>query len=278
MNSPFGGADAPGLNRRNFIGRLAVAGAGLGLIGRSTSESADAAENWIQLFNGRNLDGWIPKIRHHEAGDNFGDTFRVVDGYLTVSYEAYKRFDELYGHLFYQQPFSNYRLRAEYRFIGDQCPGGPGWAVRNNGLMLHGQSPESMTVDQDYPASIEAQLLGGDGTHPRHTLNVCTPGTNIVMKGKLHTQHCTDSTSKTYHGDQWVTAEVEVRGNDYIMHIMEGVEVLRYEKPQLDERDANARRLLEMGYPKMLSKGTISIQSESHPTQFRKIEVLRLEA
>lgn len=280
MKSLHGGAAAPASNRRNFIGQLATAGAGLALAGCSTynsTKSAKSTGNWIQLYNGRNLDGWIPKIRYHKMGDNFGDTFRIVDGYITVSYEAYKTFDARYGHLFYHQPFSHYRLRAEYRFIGDQCPGGPDWAFRNNGLMLHGQPPETMPVDQDYPVSIEAQLLGGDGIHPRHNLNVCTPGTNIVMNGKLHTQHCTDSTSKTYHGDQWVTAEVEVHGNDYIRHIMEGVEVLRYEQPQLDERDGNARHLLAMGYPMMLSGGTISVQSESHPTQFRKIELMQLD-
>lgn len=277
MNSPQGGAAAPAFSRRKFLGQITTVGAGLALAGCSTYQSKSTAENWIQLYNGRNLDGWIPKIRYHKMGDNFGETFRIVDGYITVSYEAYKTFDDRYGHLFYRQPFSHYRLRAEYRFIGDQCPGGAGWAFRNNGLMLHGQTPESMTVDQDYPVSIEAQLLGGDGIHPRHNLNVCTPGTNIVMNGKLHTQHCTDSTSKTYHGDQWVTAEVEVHGNDYIRHIMEGVEVLRYEKPQIDPRDGNAKRLLAMGQPLMLSGGTISVQSESHPTQFRKIEVLRLD-
>ncbi|MBI1177249.1 DUF1080 domain-containing protein [bacterium] len=278
MNSPQSGAAVPAFNRRKFLTQITTAGAGLALAGCSTYKSKKTADNWIQLYNGRNLDGWIPKIRYHKMGDNFGDTFRIVDGYITVSYEAYKTFDERYGHLFYHQPFSHYRLRAEYRFIGDQCPGGAGWAFRNNGLMLHGQTPESMTVDQDYPVSIEAQLLGGDGVHPRHNLNVCTPGTNIVMNGKLHTQHCTDSTSKTYHGDQWVTAEVEVHGNDYIRHIMEGVEVLRYEKPQLDPKDGNAKRLLAMGQPLMLSGGTISVQSESHPTQFRKIEVLPLDA
>lgn len=278
MKAPQGGALAHPTSRRQFIGQLASAGAGLALAGCRTESSARNAGRWIQLYNGRNLDGWIPKIRYHKMGDNFGDTFRIVDGLITVSYEAYKTFDGRYGHLFYHQPFSHYRLRAEYRFIGDQCPGGADWAFRNNGLMLHGQPPESMAVDQDYPVSIEAQLLGGDGIHPRHNLNVCTPGTNIVMNGKLHTQHCTDSTSKTYAGDQWVTAEVEVHGNDYIRHIMEGVEVLRYEQPQLDERDANARRLLATGYPFMLSGGTISVQSESHPTQFRKIELMRLDA
>lgn len=263
-------------SRRIFLGQLLLAGASFTILGCRTRGPRKTADGWLQLFNGRNLDGWIPKIRHHAAGVNYGNTFRVVDGLLTVAYEpsAYPAYDERFGHLFYERPFSHYRLRAEYRFIGTQVAGGPGWAIRNSGLMLHGQTPESMTVDQDFPASIEAQLLGGDGANPRTTMNLCTPGTNVVMDGKLFTPHCTSSKSKTYHGEQWVTAEAEVRGNEFIRHYVNGEEVLHYEKPQLDERDASAQRLLAAGHPKMIGGGTISLQSESHPIQFRKVELL----
>ncbi len=166
---------------------------------------ADDDGEWIQLFNGKDLTGWIPKIRYHEAGDNFANTFRVVDGLLTVSYDGYDKYDERFGHLFYEKPFSNYLMRVEYRFVGEQCPGGPGWAIRNSGVMVHGESPMTMAKDQDFPASIEVQLLGGNGKDPRTTANLCTPGTNVEMNGELILRHCTSSTSKTYHGDQWVT-------------------------------------------------------------------------
>lgn len=93
---------------------------------------------WRQLFNGKDLTGWKVKITGYELGDNFGNTFRVEDGVLKVGYDKYENFGEKFGHLFFEQPFSNYILRAEYRFVGKQVPGGPGWAVRNSGLMLHG--------------------------------------------------------------------------------------------------------------------------------------------
>ncbi len=231
---------------------------------------------WLQLFNGKNLDGWEVKIRGHEFNENFGDTFRVENGVLTVAYDKYDSFDEQFGHLFYEKPFSNYRLRVEYRFTGEQAPAGPGWAFRNSGLMLHGQSPESMRKDQKFPVSIEVQLLGGKGTGKRTTANLCTPGTNVVMEGKLITRHCISSSSKTYHGDQWVTVEVEVRGNKVIKHIIDGKVVLAYNKPQLDDRDEDAQKLIGQ-HGKMLSGGTISLQSESHPVEFRKVELLVLE-
>jgi hypothetical protein len=234
-------------------------------------------EQWIPLFNGKDLSGWTPKIRGHELGDNFGETFRVEDGVLKVAYDKYDNFNNQFGHLFYKEPFSHYRLRVEYRFVGEQAPGGPGWAVRNSGVMVHGQAPHTMSKDQEFPVSIEVQLLGGSGTGQRTTANLCTPGTNVVMNGELVTRHCTNSKSKTYHGEQWVTAEIEVRGNQLIKHIVQGETVLEYSQPQLDERDADAQKLLARGAEKMLEGGTISLQSESHPVEFRKVELLKLD-
>jgi hypothetical protein len=237
----------------------------------------DQAQEWIQLFNGHNLDGWTPKIKGYDSGENFGDTFRVEEGVLKVSYDKYGGpFHDRFGHLFYKQPFSHYVLRLEYRFVGAQVPGGAGWALRNSGIMIHGQSPGSMTRYQDFPVSIEVQLLGGDGAHPRHTGNLCTPGTHVVMDGQLITQHCISSISPTFHGERWVAARVEVHGNGKIRHFVEGQLVLEYEQSQLDETNPDARRLINQGQKKLLNGGTISLQSESHPVEFRKIQLRQL--
>ena len=244
----------------------------------SMTQGEDKApqEKWIQLFNGKDLTGWKVKITGHELGDNHGNTFRVEDGVLKVCYDKYEKFDGKFGHLFCNKEFSNYRLRVEYRFTGEQVPGGPGWAFRNSGIMIHGQSPESMKKDQKFPVSIEVQLLGGRGSGKRTTGNLCTPGTNVVMDGKLITRHVINSSSETYHGDQWVKAEVEVRGNT-IKHLVEGKVVLAYSDPQLDEKDGDAKELIKAGKKKMLTGGSISVQSESHPVEFRKIELLELK-
>lgn len=250
----------------------------LSMAARGGAESAEEpAGEWQQLFNGRDLSGWTPKIRGHAAGENYADTFRVESGVLKVAYDKYEgEFNERFGHLFYEKPFSQYVLRVEYRFVGEQAPGGPNWAIRNSGVMLHGQTADSMTKDQDFPVSIEAQFLGGDGRNSRTTANLCTPGTHVVMNGQLFTPHCTNSSSKTYHGDQWVTVELEVLGGKRICHKIDGRPVLEYSEPQLDDRDANARRLLDAGASKMLTSGTISLQSESHPIEFRKVELREL--
>jgi hypothetical protein len=245
---------------------------------RANAESAARpAGPWIQLFNGTNLDGWTPKFTGYPLGSNYNNTFRVEDGLLKVSYDGYTNFTGQFGHLFWKQPLSNYVLRVEYRFVGKQVPGGPGWAFRNSGVMIHGEDPKTMTLGQDFPASIEVQLLGGSGRGNRTTANLCTPGTHVVMDGQLIKRHCTESTSKTYHGDGWVTAEIEARGSKSIKHLVEGETVLSYSQPQLDDGDAHSKQLLAArAGVALLEGGSISLQAESHPVEFRKIELLLL--
>jgi hypothetical protein len=246
----------------------------------ATPAKADPNQKeWIALFDGKSLDGWIPKIKGYETGDNYGNTFRVENGVIKVVYDKdkYPTFDSRFGHLFYKTPFSHYVVAVEYRFVGEQVKGGPDWAFRNSGVMFHGQPATTMQKDQDFPICMEGQLLGGkgDGT-ARSTANVCTPGTNLVMDGKLDTRHCINSSSKTFDGDQWVRAEFEVHGGGEIVHRVNGETVLRYEKPQMG---GGAVANFDPAVKKdgeILTSGSISLQSESHPVEFRKVELLNL--
>lgn len=263
---------------RNWIGAAValVVTAAPGLHVGSSDRAWDHVQResgWRALFDGQSLSGWRPKIRGYAAGEDPLRTFRVAEGAIQVRYDQYGPFAERFGHLFYQEEFSYYRLRVEYRFVGSQAEGGPGWAVRNSGVMVHGERPEAMAIGQDFPASIEVQFLGGDGTRPRPTSNLCTPGTNVVIGGELITRHCTNSTSATYHGDEWVTAEVEVCGNRLIRHWLGGKPVMQYGSPQLDDRDPHARSLMAATGSVQLGGGTISLQSESHPIDFRRVEI-----
>jgi hypothetical protein len=233
-------------------------------------------KEWVQLFNGRDLEGWTPKITGYELGENVARTFRVEDGVLKVSYDGYEKFDNRFGHLFYRQSFSHYVIAVEYRFVGQQVPGGPDWAFRNSGVMVHGQPAATMRKDQDFPISIEAQLLGGRGTGERSTANLCTPGTNVVMNGALVTEHCINSKSKTFHGDEWVRVEIELHGDGLVEHRVNGEVVLSYEKPQIGGGAVSNHDPAVKQDGKLLSEGTISLQSESHPIEFRKVELLNL--
>ena len=241
----------------------------------SPAEEAAKDADWVQLFDGKSLDGWTPKVKGYELGDNHADTFRVKDGAITVNYDKYDDFGGKFGHLFYKDKFGHYRLRVEYRFVGDQCKGGPGWATRNSGVMFHCQDPKTMRKDQDFPVSVEAQFLGGLGNKKdRTTNNMCSPGTHVVLDGKLFKTHCTTSKSKTFDGDVWVTAEVEVNGGGAVRHFVNGELVLEYKEPQLDEGDKDAAPLVKArGGKVLLEEGYIALQAESHPVEFRKVEI-----
>lgn len=241
------------------------------------SAHAQHKRKWKQLFNGKNLDGWIIKIKGHELNDNAHNTFRVENGVMKVDYSNYTNFDNQFGHIFYKHPYSYYLIAVEYRFVGNQCPGGPAWAKRNSGIMIHCQPPSTMLKDQDFPISIEVQLLGGDSTGQRSTCNLCTPGTNVVMNNKLVTDHCINSKSKTFRGDQWVRAEVLVLGDSVIKHIVNGDTVLVYQKPQYGGGVVNDYDPAVKKDGQLISGGYISLQSESHPVEFRKVEIIDLE-
>ena len=233
--------------------------------------------DWQKLFNGKDMKDWVVKIRTHELNDNFANTFRVEDGLMKVRYDGYDQFDKQYGHIFYKKPFSNYLLQVEYRFVGEQANGGEGWATRNSGAMLHCQDPKTMLKDQDFPMSIEAQFLGGNGKDKRSTCNLCTPGTNVVMDGKLITSHCVNSTSETYHGDQWVTANFIVMGNEQVHHLIGTDTVISYSQPQIGGGNVNPVDPKVKVDGQMLSGGWISLQSESHPIDFRTVRIIDLD-
>ena len=246
------------------------------------SQKRPDKEEWIQLFNGNDLTGWDIKITGHELNDNFANTFRIEDGMLKVSYDGYEQFNNKFGHIYYKQSFSYYKLRVEYRFVGQQIKGGPPWNERNSGMMLHSQSAQSVAKDQGFPVSLEFQFLGGLGKGPRSTCNLCTPGTYVEMNGKVDMTHCINSSSKTYDGDQWVRAEAVVLGDSVIYHLVEGDTVLVYQNPKIGEEDPQMKAYLlpgdwskKAGTP--LKEGYIALQAESHPVHFRAVELLNLK-
>jgi hypothetical protein len=238
--------------------------------------STENQEEWLTLFNGVDLTDWRVKIRGYEVDNNFGSTFRVQDSVLKVVYDEYDSFANRFGHIFYKEKFSHYLISADYRFVGEQAKGGADWATRNSGIMVHGQSPESMGLDQDFPISIEVQLLGGLGNGPRSTANLCTPGTHVVIADTLLTTHCISSSSKTYDGDQWVNVKVLVLGDSLIRHIVEQDTVLEYSKPQIGGEVVSGfdPAVKKDGSP--LTEGYISLQSESHPVEYRNVKLLNL--
>ncbi|WP_086476106.1 MULTISPECIES: 3-keto-disaccharide hydrolase [Arenibacter] len=244
---------------------------------KSVSQQKD--DGWVQMFNGEDLEDWTPKIHHYEAGDNYGDTFRVEDGIIKVRYDKYEGdFNERYGHLFYNTPYSYYHLVVEYRFVGELHPGAPGYTIKNSGVMFHSQDPNTILKEQDWPISVELQFLAGlEEGKSRPTGNMCSPGTNVVYEGKIDPRHCINSTSKTYYGDQWVRAEAIVLGSSLVTHIVNGEKVLEYTNPQIGGGVANRYDPAIKIDGKLLKEGFIGLQSEGQPIDFRLVSIKNLK-
>src|SRR4026207_1106507 len=156
-------------------------------------------EEWVPLFNGKDLSGWDIKIAGQPLNDNYKNTFRVQDSMLRVVYDNYEKFDGRFGHIYTQSPYSYYKLRFQYRFMGKHLADAPVWGDRNSGIMVHSQSAKSLELKQDFPVSLEMQLLADTGKNDRPTGNICTPGTQVHISDSLSLDHCVNSSSKFYN-------------------------------------------------------------------------------
>lgn len=239
----------------------------------SFSGSTLKKEKWVKLFNGKNLKGWTMKISGYPLGENYVNTFRVEDGILSVRYDHYGNFDNTFGALHYNKPFSNYRLKVEYRFVGETAPGAPSWGYRDSGVQFHGQDPKTIGLKQNFPICLEYNLHGGNGKDERPVGEICANGMFVDVNGKQNESYCTQPfVKRTFHGDQWVTLEIDVRDGK-IKHFVNGEEILSYENPRYDPKNEIAKTFIA-GDDDKVKSGYISLQSNSHPIDFRKIEIM----
>jgi hypothetical protein len=250
--------------------------------GAGGSVEADTGEagspGWTQLFNGVDLTGWRAKITHYAYGDNYANTFRVENGVIKVSYDGYDASGfggdtGKFGVLYWTTPLSKYRVRVEYRFTGPQAPNPPSWGLRNSGLMVFGEDPAGVGLDVIFPRMLEIQLLGHDNTGNTSNGNLCPlGGASAVVAGTRRSSGCTGSSSLPFSAnpnfadDAWVTVEAEVHGSGetkvFFVGDNDGQPVLVFRQPMA------AGMLLDTGY--------FALQSESHPIEFRKVEMMEL--
>ena len=244
-------------------------------------------QDWESLFNGQDLAGWDIKIKDHPLNENYKNTFRVEDSMIRVVYSDYEKFNDQFGHLYTKKPYSYYKLKLQYRFVGDHLPDAPEWADRNSGVMLHSQSAQSVNLHQNFPVSLEFQFLCGNGKDTVPTGNVCTPGTFIAYDGKPFLGHILNSNSKTYLKNEWISAEAEVYGDSLVRHIINRDTVLTFIKPMIGEGFVSNTSSWTWGgitdsliwinkANTPLKEGHIALQAESQPLDFRRIEILDL--
>lgn len=245
---------------------------------KTEKSSSENTENWQSLFNGKDLNDWIVKIHHHKVGDNYANTFQVTDSVIQVNYDDYDTFDQRYGHLFYKEPFSSYHLKFTYRFTDQWMQDAPSYTYRNSGVMFHSQDPATILKEQDWPISVEYQMLAEEKEGvPRPTGNMCSPGTEIFYQGEMEPKHCVDSSSDTYKWDEWVTSELIVYSDSLVIHKVNGKKVLEYTKPQIGGGVVNGYDPAIKIDGKPLTEGYIGLQAEGQGVEFKDIMIKELK-
>jgi hypothetical protein len=253
---------------------------------------------WIQLFNKKDTSlatDWDIKITTRALNVDPLNTFRwaVVgsDTVLEANISNYTNFNGQFGHIGYKhRPFNYFIVRVEHQFFGSQAPGNPGtWALQNNGIMHHSQAASTMGVNQDFPISMEAQLLGpsNTGADNNSTMNLCTPGTafyTVPTGGSVNTNHCVSANGAHNRAlalaPSWMTVKVHALSDSIIRYYynngtIDSLVYTYYRPVQYGGNVANATVPIVNGTP--IKGGYMLFQSESHGTRFRKIEVLNLE-
>lgn len=241
----------------------------------TTTSVEESFDEWTTIFNGKDLEGWTPKIHRHETGENYAETFRVNNGMLEVNYDGYDKFENRYGHLFYEKTYSSFHLTWEYKFTDQWMEDAPSYTYRNSGVMFHSQDPYTIKKDQDWPISVEFQMLAEAETgKKRPTGAVCTPGTEVVFQGQLDERHCIDSSADTFHWDEWVKADLIVYGDSLIIHLINGDTVLQYTQPRIGSSGVVNNydpKIKQDGQP--LKTGYISLQGEGQGVLFKDIRI-----
>lgn len=242
-----------------------------------TSSCNKTKENeWKSLFNGKNLDNWVVKVHKYELGDNYANTFRVKNGIIQVNYDGYEKFEERFAHLFYNKSFSSFHLKFEYRFTDQWLKDAPIFTFRNSGIMFHSQAPETILKNQNWPISVEYQLLADEGKGERQTANMCSPGTEVIFNNEIDPRHCIRSNSKTYKWDDWVSGEIIVYKDSLITHIVNGNKVLQYTKPHIGGSVVKGFDPAIKIDGKPLTEGYIGLQSEGQGVEFRELKIKEL--
>ncbi|WP_237607181.1 3-keto-disaccharide hydrolase [Roseimaritima sediminicola] len=105
----------------------------------------------IELFNGRNLEGFYPWLRDSQYADP-KKIFTVSDGLLRISGDGY-------GGLITNERYRDYHLVLEFKW-GEKTWGDREDRARDSGLLVHAWGPDGGFWNT-WPASIEAQIIEG---------------------------------------------------------------------------------------------------------------------
>ena len=212
-----------------------------------------------------------------DLGENLRNTFRVEDGLLKVRYDQWPSFNGEFGHIFYKDPFSYYLLAAEYRFVGEQVAGAPGLGRPEQRPDAAQSAPADDAEGSglpDLPRDPAARRSWHGPAHDGQPLHagIARGVQRAAPHGALHQLDVADLRRRP----------VGARGSARPRRRARAPHRRRTDGPRVLEA-ADRRRQVSPVDPAVKVDGTpmtggyISLQAETAPIDFRKVELLNLE-
>ncbi len=194
----------------------------------------------ISLFNGKDLDGWVPFLHEDKAGDDkrFGAQKNWSAGDGVMRCEGAK-----IGYIRTVESYSDYRLHVEWRWPGDPS---------NSGVLLHRTG-----IDKDFPVCIEAQLK-----HQNAGDLVMMNNATLVVDGEKRGPAKFGMAKKKHESNEKAPGE----WNSYDI-VCKGGALQITVNGQLQNEGVEAS----------VKSGPIALQSEGGPIEFRNIYLEPLE-
>ena len=187
----------------------------------------------IQLFDGESLSGWTAVLSKEDVDP--ATVWSAKDGVLSCTGKPS-------GYIKTDRQFENYKLSVQWRWTGK-----PG----NNGVLVHATTPNALNV---WPKCQEVQLahenagdfwvIGSEITTPLEGV----PGYEKMVRGRRHLNF-NDGAEKPV--GEWNEMTVICRG-DTITVLVNGT-VVNY------------------GYDSSETKGSVCLQSEGAPIEYKEI-------
>ena len=211
--------------------------AGLCCSGVVAAESED--EGWISLFNGKDLSGWYTFLNEHGKDNDPQRVFSVEGGVVHIYKHTEDGASAPLGYFCTPTDYSHYHLRFQYKW-GQKKFGERVNEKRDTGVMYHCTGPDGV-LGGTWPRCLECQVQEGDtgdalclagarystwvdpdklefpGNVERQYLSAADGGVPFQASVWVARSHQRDEL------DRWNTVDMIVMGNDYAVHVVNGV-------------------------------------------------------
>jgi hypothetical protein len=197
----------------------------------------------IELFNGKDLDGWVAEgAKDYKDGDQVKPVWSVKDGKIFCDGKGF-------GFLRYaKREFADFALHVEYRMVKQGAPCNSGVGIRTVPF-----DPRKSTATRPSYACYEIQLLNDAGAKP-----------NEHSTGSLY-RYVAPSSNPVKPAPEWNVMDIECVGPRIRVHI-NGTQVIDFDQRTLEKVKNNPL------------KGYVCLQNHGGKLEFRNLRVTVLEA